>query len=87
MPNPSIAARKVSETSAFIRTDRQTDMARSKRLVILIKNMYTLWGQKRSRIYILYGTETFLSACYILSDEPSMPFYSTSNGYILLLYE
>jgi len=26
---------------------RQTDMARSTRLVILIKNIYTLWGQKR----------------------------------------
>jgi len=51
-----------SEILAFIRTNGQTDMARSTRLVILIKNIY---------IYI----------CYILSDESSMPFYSTSNGY------
>jgi len=26
-------------------------------------------------------SETLPSACYILSDESSMPFYSTSNGY------
>jgi len=44
-------------------------MTRSTRLVILIKNIYTLWGRK------------FPSACYILSDESSIPFYSTSNGY------
>jgi len=41
-------------------------MARSTRLVILIKNIYTLWGRKRFR--------------YILSDESSIPVYSTSNG-------
>jgi len=38
MPNPDNLALKVSEISAFIRTD----MARSTRLVILIKNIYTL---------------------------------------------
>jgi len=27
------------------------------------------------------GSETLPSACYILSEEPSIPFYSTSNGY------
>jgi len=27
------------------------------------------------------GSETLPSACYILSDESSVPFYSTSNGY------
>jgi len=27
------------------------------------------------------GSETLPSACYILSDESSIPFYSTSNGY------
>jgi len=26
-------------------------------------------------------SETLPSACYILSDESSIPFYSTSNGY------
>jgi len=30
-----------------VETDRQTDMARSTRLVMLIKNIYTLWGRKR----------------------------------------
>jgi len=47
MPNPSIVAHIDSEISAFIRTDGQTDMARSTRLVILLKNIYTLWGRKR----------------------------------------
>jgi len=27
------------------------------------------------------GLETLPTACYILSDESSIPFYSTSNGY------
>jgi len=27
------------------------------------------------------GSETLPSACYILSDESSIPFNSTSNGY------
>jgi len=27
------------------------------------------------------GSETLPSACYILSDETSIPFYSMSNGY------
>jgi len=40
MPNPSIVALIVSEISAFIRTDGQTDMARLTGLVILIKNIY-----------------------------------------------
>jgi len=31
-------------------------------------------------IYFM-GSETLPSACYILSDESSIPFYSTSNGY------
>jgi len=47
MPNPSIVALIVSEISAFIRTDGQTDMAGSTLPVILIKNIYTLWGRKR----------------------------------------
>jgi len=31
-------------------------------------------------IYFM-GSETLPSACYILSDESRIPFYSTSNGY------
>jgi len=58
MPNPSIVACIVSEISAFIRidgqTDGHTDMARSTRLVILIKNMYTLWGRKRFLLPVTY---------------------------------
>jgi len=44
----------VSEISAFIRTDRQTDMAKSTRLVILIKNIYILWGRKRFLLPVTY---------------------------------
>jgi len=54
VPNPSIATLIVSEISAFIRTDGQTDMARSTRLVILIKNIYTLWGRKRFLLPVTY---------------------------------
>jgi len=31
----------------FYMTEGQTDMARSTCLVMLIKNIYTLWGRKR----------------------------------------
>jgi len=54
VPNPSIGTLIVSEISAFIRTDGQTDMARSTRLVILIKNTYTLWGRKRFLLPVTY---------------------------------
>jgi len=37
--NPNSLSLIVSEIYAFIRTDRQTDMARPTRLVILIKNI------------------------------------------------
>jgi len=37
----------VSDTTAFIRTDNQAVMARSTRLVILIKNVYSSCGRKR----------------------------------------
>jgi len=52
-------------------------MAGSTRLVILMKNRRrrTLWDRKRFRV-----------ACYILSDESSIPFYSTSNGYNIPFY-
>jgi len=57
-PNLNSVALIVSEISAFIRTDRrtdgQTDMARSTRLVILIKNIYTLWGRKRFLLPVTY---------------------------------
>jgi len=54
MPYPSIVACIVSEISAFIRTDGETDMARSSRLVILIKNIHTLWGRKRFLLPVTY---------------------------------
>jgi len=69
MPNPSIVAFIVSEISAFIRTDGQTDMARSTRLVILIKNIYTLWSRKRFLLPVTYFPTNLV---YV---------YSTSNGY------
>jgi len=37
---------------------------------------------RSTREYIYFmGSETLASACYILSYESSIPFYSTSNGY------
>jgi len=36
-----------TERLVCVETDGQTDMARSTRLVMLIKNIYTLWGRKR----------------------------------------
>jgi len=44
-------------------------MAKSNRLVILIKNIYTM------------KSETLSSTCYTLFDKSNIPFYSTSNGY------
>jgi len=44
----------ISEVSAFIRTNGQTDMARSTWLVILIKNIYTLWGRRRFFLPVTY---------------------------------
>jgi len=36
-----------TERLVCVETDGQTDMARSTRLVMLIRNIYTLWGRKR----------------------------------------
>jgi len=36
-----------TERLVCVEMDGQTDMARSTRLVLLIKNIYTLWGRKR----------------------------------------
>jgi len=54
MSSPNSLAFIVSDISAFIRTDRQADMARSARLGILIKNIYTLWGRKRFLLPVTY---------------------------------
>jgi len=48
------SGRIVSEISAFIRTDGQADMAISIRLVILIKNIYTIWCRKRFLLPVTY---------------------------------
>jgi len=57
-PSLNSLAPIVSEISAFIRTDRRTDgqtnMARSTQLVILIKNIYTVWGRKRFLLPVTY---------------------------------
>jgi len=42
-----------TERPACVETDGQTDMAISTRLVMLIKNIYTLWGRKS--LYPLQG--------------------------------
>jgi len=48
MPNLNSPALKFPRSRRSSgQTDGQTDMARLTRLVILIKNIYTLWGRKR----------------------------------------
>ncbi|SPP88917.1 Hypothetical predicted protein, partial [Drosophila guanche] len=47
------ALNKTEERTAR-RTDGQTDMAQSNRLLILIKNIYTLWGRKRFLLCVTY---------------------------------
>jgi len=58
----------------IVHTDRQTggqtDMSRSTRLVILIKNIYTLWGRNAS-FWLLHTFLRILNRVY----------YSTSNVY------
>jgi len=81
-----IPRRGQTDISAFIRTDGQADVARSTWLVILINIIYTLWGRKRFRLPVTYFSETLPSACYILSKESRIPFYSTSNGYNKTFY-
>jgi len=72
---------------AFIRTDRQTDkwswsrIYILTRLVILIKNIYTYMVGNASFCLLHTLSETIPSASYILTDEYSIPFFSTSNGY------
>jgi len=77
MRNLNSLALIVSEISAFIRTACQIDSASD---------------PDQEYIYFM-GSETLPSACYILSDESGITFYSTSNGYknrttfIYLLWE
>jgi len=59
-------------------SDGQTDMARSTRLVMLIKNIYTLWGRKR----FLHCVANFgLKSKYPLQG------YKNSNRRYLFIYE
>jgi len=71
MPNPNFLAFVVSEISVFIltdgRTDGQTDMGRSTRLVILIKNIYTLWGRKRFLLPVTYFPTNLVSWSLLVS--------------------
>jgi len=74
------------QISAFIQTGGQTDMARSTRLVILIKNFLIYGVMFVTYCHIFWrnyfkGSETLPSTSYILSEESSIPFYSTSNVY------
>jgi len=69
-------ARSTRVVIKFIRTDTQTALARSTRLVILTKNLY---------IYFI-RSETLPSSFYILSNESSIPFDPTSNGAFSLTY-
>jgi len=79
MPNPHLPAFIVFETSAFIRTDGQTDMASSTRLVILIKNIvyYICRGFTRivlcfRLLFVLDQMETFSGAWHLFSLAPQI---------------
>jgi len=69
MPSLSGLALIVSEISAFI---TQTDGH---------GKIDSVSDPDQEYIYFM-GSETHSSACYILADESSLPFYSTSNGYL-----
>jgi len=75
MPNLNSLALIVSEISAFIRTDRQTGIARSTRLVIPINNIYTLWGRKRNLFttssLLISIPKVLLKGCYVKLNLPS----------------
>jgi len=65
----SIVALIVSEISAYIRTDRQTGMARSTRLGIYQEYIYFMGSETLLPEYICFmGSETLPSACYIISE-------------------
>jgi len=87
MPSPNNQARTGSEISAFIRTDRQTDMARSTQLLILIRNIYTYGVRNASFCLLLWGQKRFLLPVILIYPFTlrvtgiKVPFYSTSNGY------
>jgi len=51
-PNLNSLALRSQRSSG--QTEGQTDMARSTWLVILIKNIYTLWGRKRFLLPVTY---------------------------------
>jgi len=55
--------------------DRQMGMTRSTWLVIMIKNIYTLYGDGNATLWGRKGfmeSETLVSASYILSDETNI---------------
>jgi len=52
-------------------------------LALMIPRSQRSYGRTDCRTWldICIGSETLPTACYILSDESSIRFYSTSNGY------
>jgi len=94
MPNPSIAPFIVFEITAFIRTDGHGLIDSTSDPD---KEHIYFMGSETLPPHILYGvgnasfpnkynlyfmeSETLPSSCYIFSDESSVPFNSTSNGY------
>jgi len=67
MPSPNILGLIVSKISAFILTDRHGYIDAA--------------SDSDQKFIHSLGSETFSSTCYILSDESSIHFYSTNNGY------
>jgi len=66
-----------TERLVSVETDGQTDMARSTRLVILIKNIYTLWGRK----HLLHCVANFwLKSIYPLQGYKNIGIFSSFSS-------
>jgi len=64
---------------SFKTADRQTGMASSTRLVMVIKNIYTLWGRK----LLLYCVANFwLKSLYPLQGYKNVPIYYLTNFFL-----
>jgi len=72
IPNPNILALIVSEISTFIRTDAHG--CNDSIIIILIKNIYTLWGQIYFLLPVLSDLPNdFFSACPLISCLTLVP--------------
>jgi len=73
-----------TERLVWVESDGQTDMARSTRLVMLIKNIYSLWGRKR----VLHCVANFwLKSIYPLQGYKNNNIQSMKSIYSLQGYK